>query len=251
MIHSAATVIVVRPRPGDGQPLVYLTQRHPDMRFLANYIVFPGGNVDPADHHERWRDCISGRSLAAVAERLGAPGPEALSIWVAAMRELCEEAGLVLATPAAAGDADGPLADGPLADVPAEQRQAWQQALVAGETDFLTIITEHRLKLALDRLHYMDRRVGPPGARVRYDTRYFLALLPPGQEPIPCRREVAQAFWMTPAEALAAWSRQELLMVPPTVATLRTLRDFATVDDLMRAATGPDGLKMQGFPPFF
>lgn len=251
MIHPAATVVVVRPRAEDGHPLVYLTQRHPDMRFLANFIVFPGGNVDPADRADAWSAHIDGRSAAAAAERFGLPASEALGYWVAALRELCEEAGLVLAYPADRGrdaDHDAPIAD---ASLPSDTRLQWQAALISGETDFLSLVAAADVKLALDRLHYMDRRIGPPGARVRYDTRYFLTVLPDDQEPIPCAREVARAFWMAPGEAVAAWERQELLMVPPTVATLRTLSEFRTVTDLLDAASKPDGLKMQSFPPFF
>lgn len=246
MIHPAATVVVIKPRPDDGQPFVYLTQRHPNMRFLANFMVFPGGNVDAADRQHAWQDHISGLDVAAAAERFGLPAADALGFWVAALRELCEEAGLVLLRPADHGTADGPLAD-----IPEAMRRRWQDALVAREADFLSLVRENNVKLALDQLFYMDRRIGPPGARVRYDTRYFLTLLPPGQEPTPCEKEVAQAYWVTPGEAVAAWERQELLMVPPTVATLRTLSQFATVDELIKAASAPDGLKMQSFPPFF
>lgn len=246
MIHPAATVIVVRPRAEDGQPLVYLTQRHPDMRFLANYIVFPGGNVDPADCAAAWQNHIGGRSPAAIAEQFELPVDEAVGYWVAALRELCEEAGLVLAYPAG-GQARAAGAE----SLPEATRRQWQTALVQDEADFLSLVTAAGATLSLDRLYYLDRRIGPPGAKVRYDTRYFLTVLPADQEPIPCEREVARAFWMTPGDALAAWERQELLMVPPTVATLRTLAAFNSIDALMAAAARPEGLKMQSFPPFF
>jgi glyoxylase-like metal-dependent hydrolase (beta-lactamase superfamily II)/8-oxo-dGTP pyrophosphatase MutT (NUDIX family) len=63
----------------------------------------------------------------------------------------------------------------------------------------------------------------PPFAPVRYDTRFFLAELPPGQQPQVAPGELTGGRFWRPAEALAAWRRGEVLIVPPLLILLELL----------------------------
>lgn len=94
--RPAATVILLRPGPG-GRPEILLTRRPATMTFAADMHVFPGGRVDDADRDPALA-ARSARSAAAAADALGSnvPPGEALAIHVAALRELAEEAAIVL-----------------------------------------------------------------------------------------------------------------------------------------------------------
>lgn len=95
--QPAATVVLLRPAPGGGEPEILLTQRPSTMAFGADLHVFPGGKVDPADADPE-NSNRSVRSAADAADVLGrneAPGA-ALALHVAALRELTEEVGVEL-----------------------------------------------------------------------------------------------------------------------------------------------------------
>ena len=69
---------------------------------------------------------------------------------------------------------------------------------------------------------------------MRFDTRFFLAALPADQSPLPTSPEVAHSLWLTPDRALQLFSKDELPMIFPTFASLRTLADFETLESVFR-----------------
>ncbi|MGZ8500781.1 MAG: NUDIX hydrolase, partial [Candidatus Binatia bacterium] len=74
----------------------------------------------------------------------------------------------------------------------------------------------------------------PARFALRFDTRFFLAALPPGQTPLATSYEVAHSVWLTPDRALKLCHRGELPMIFPTFASLRTLVDFDTLESVLR-----------------
>ena len=90
----AATVVVLRDTP-DG-PEVFMVRRHDEARFMAGAHVFPGGRVEPDDLRDPDGPCLRGTDEA---HRLPSdlPAREAMAFHVAAIRELFEEAGVLLA----------------------------------------------------------------------------------------------------------------------------------------------------------
>jgi 8-oxo-dGTP pyrophosphatase MutT (NUDIX family) len=83
-----------------------------------------------------------------------------------------------------------------------------------------------------------SRWITPPEVTIRFDTHFFLAPAPPGQEPRVDGEEMVGLAWHTPAGALAAHRRGELELVFPTIKQLEQLAGFASADELLEWATG-------------
>lgn len=135
---------------------------------------------------------------------------------VAAIRECFEECGLLFARDAA-GDYPG--------DVPHDLRHAPIQ----------DVCRAHDLTMAPDALHPLSRWVTPAGAPRRYDTRFFVAVAPPGQTPRHDGREAIDHLWIRPADALDRNRRGDYELIHPTLMSLRTLAEFAAATDIVEA----------------
>jgi 8-oxo-dGTP pyrophosphatase MutT (NUDIX family) len=85
-----------------------------------------------------------------------------------------------------------------------------------------------------------SRWITPAAVQIRFDTHFFLASLPPGQEPRVDGEECVDLGWFTPQSALAAHRDGEIVLVFPTIKHLEQLSDFASVDDLLAYARGRD-----------
>jgi 8-oxo-dGTP pyrophosphatase MutT (NUDIX family) len=96
-----------------------------------------------------------------------------------------------------------------------------------------------------DQLATFSRWITPAEVKIRYDTWFFLALTPPGAEPIVDGREVVEARWYAPAAALAAAARGELLLVFPTIKHLEQLSAFSTAQELIAYARGREVTPIQ------
>jgi 8-oxo-dGTP pyrophosphatase MutT (NUDIX family) len=211
VLRPAATVVLLRPsaEPALGPLEVLLTLRPASMAFGPGLHVFPGGAVDQGDSDPR----LMARS------RAGSPAR------VAALRELFEEAGVLVAD-----RADGVPAgsdSGLAAELP-----GLRAALVAGSLDMATILERFELVLATDRLVYIARWQTPPEFPRRFDTSFFAVELPAGAVLDLDPREVAGHTWLTPRRALAAMAAGEIQLWPPTSSTLQLLDhvpDVATI----------------------
>jgi glyoxylase-like metal-dependent hydrolase (beta-lactamase superfamily II)/8-oxo-dGTP pyrophosphatase MutT (NUDIX family) len=223
-ILPAATVVLVRPGPTGLE--VLMTVRPTTMAFAAGMHVFPGGQVDPADGVA----AIAARSVVRPAEAAVAlggdlePGP-ALAAYVAAIRELFEEAGVLLADHAAS-------------DVAV---RAARSALVRGETTLRDVADQLDLTLRTDRLIPISRWVTPIGMPRRFDARFFVADLPDGADVSFEGDEVAGHEWIGPAEGLRAMAEGRLRLWLPTSTTLQQLEQARTLEDVRTRMT-PLGL---------
>jgi 8-oxo-dGTP pyrophosphatase MutT (NUDIX family) len=97
--RQAATVILTRDR-AQGDMEVFLMRRHRDQAFMGGAFVFPGGSIDNDDVDPELAEYITGPGAAEAAERLrepNLPGSIALGLYMAAIRETFEEAGILLA----------------------------------------------------------------------------------------------------------------------------------------------------------
>jgi 8-oxo-dGTP pyrophosphatase MutT (NUDIX family) len=165
--RQAATVILLR--GGEVELELLLVKRTEKARFMGGVWVFPGGAVDDDDGDAAHR--------------------------AAAVRELSEEAGVVLGDP---------------------------HALVE-----------------------FSRWITPEEVTVRFDTRFFLAQLPDGQEPAVDGEECVEQGWFTPQGALDAFGREEIVLVFPTIKHLEQLGAFSNVAELLRYASGREVLPVQ------
>jgi 8-oxo-dGTP pyrophosphatase MutT (NUDIX family) len=219
--RPAATVVVLRDGPAG--PEVFLVRRHEGTPFMGGAHVFPGGRVDAADHDGSvtWCDGVdhAARQLGSLTAR------EAIAYHVAAARELFEEAGALLAR-----DSDGRYVSLAGADVH-ERFKRYRQDVHGGTASMRFIVEREHLRLALDALVLFAHWVTPPIDTRQFDTRFFLARVPPDQTPAHDDAETTHSVWLTPAGAMVQAQSQEIVLPPPTWTTLRELEPFATVDE--------------------
>jgi 8-oxo-dGTP pyrophosphatase MutT (NUDIX family) len=90
-----------------------------------------------------------------------------------------------------------------------------------------------------------SRWITPAQVQIRFDTHFFLALLPDGQEPRIDGEECVDVGWFTPTGALQAAGAGEIVLVFPTIKHLEQLQGFATVEELLEYARGRDALPIQ------
>ncbi|CAL9511512.1 NUDIX hydrolase [Streptomyces sp. enrichment culture] len=223
----AATVMLLKDT-GDG-PVVHMLRRRTSMAFAGGAYAYPGGGVDPRDddRHVRW----AGPARAWWADRLGVDEAGAQAIVCAAVRETYEEAGVLLA---------GPTPDSVVGDTTGEDWEADRAALVARETSFAEFLDRRGLVLRSDLLGAWTRWITPEFEARRYDTWFFAAKLPEGQRTRNASTEADRTVWITPRAAAAGYDRGELLMMPPTIATLRQLAAYDTAAEALDAAPGRD-----------
>jgi 8-oxo-dGTP pyrophosphatase MutT (NUDIX family) len=221
----AATVVLLRDRAAGGFE-VLLMERHHASKFAAGDFVFPGGKLEVDDNPEdavRW---CAGLDLAGAARTLGleqAPAT-ALAFWVGAIRETFEEAGVLLAT----------TADGGPIRLPATRIADYRRAIQADNRAFWSMIKAEKLRLATDRLVYFAHWVTPEGLPLRFDTRFFAAPMPEGQEAEGDDHEMISLRWLAPREALDAHARGEISLRNPTVRNLMLLEGDSAADALGR-----------------
>ena len=91
-----------------------------------------------------------------------------------------------------------------------------------------------------DALVKFSRWITPPEVKIRFDTHFFLAPAPGGQEPHVDGDECVDLGWFTPRDALDAAERDEIALVFPTIKHLEQLAAFASADEVLAYARGRD-----------
>ena len=213
----ASTVVLVRPTRAGGFEIL-MNRRPEKTEVYAGVFVFPGGRVEKSDWSPEMLDLTQGLTAYEAQQRLGcALEPEiCLGHWVAAVRELYEEAGVHFFV-----FRDGVCAN---ATKGMAERLALQRTLLQrGSIDLASLLAAESLYCDLARLCYFYHRVTPEHHPVRFDTHFYLAALPPRQTPLERSEEVSESLWISAADALARCQSGMFPMMPPTIAVLRTL----------------------------
>lgn len=220
-VALASTVMLVREAGTRSNLEVFLQRRVASMAFAPSVVVFPGGRVDPRDAQEdlEW----AGRSPSAWAETLQVDEVAARLLVTAAVRELFEECGVLLA---------GADAGSVVADVSSPAWHERRVALAQHEVSLAEVLAENDLVLRSDLLSYRAHWVTPEFESRRYDTRFFAATLPDGQVPDDGTTEVDHADWADPAEVLDALAEGAVLLYPPTQVCLEDLSAAGSVDSV-------------------
>ncbi|HEX2705955.1 MAG TPA: hypothetical protein VHM65_09370 [Candidatus Lustribacter sp.] len=210
----AATVILVRDA-GQGPVEVFLMWRTATMEFAPSTIVFPGGAVDRRDARPDlpW----AGPSVTEWARRLRCDPVSAQLLVAAAVRELFEESGVLLASRADAG----PQAR--LAEVSDPSWDEMRVRLVEREVGLAEVLITHGLALRSDLLVAHAHWITPPFERRRYDTHFFAAAMPAGQEARHLSTEADEADWADPARVVADYAAGRAVLLPPTLVCLEEL----------------------------
>jgi 8-oxo-dGTP pyrophosphatase MutT (NUDIX family) len=226
--RQAATVILLRPAPPEGFE-VFLTRRPDAMPFLGGMYCYPGGTISREDYAPAILQRCHGLTPQQAQKIIGAQfsPKEALGLWVAAVRAVFEEVGVLFAV-----ESSGER----LAPAPKRaHRIAEKHGLMLGKSlSFVALLESEGLRCDLSGLAYFSYWQTPAQFSMRFDTRFFVAALPEGQTPLSTSYEVAQSVWLTPDRAMQLFNRGELPMIFPTFASLRTLADFETIESVFK-----------------
>lgn len=214
-----------------------MVRRDPNSRFAADAFVFPGGAVQADDRLPGGAPPCSGLTRAEAHQRLtdrGSEGPAdeglGLALHLAAIRELFEEAGILLARDLIRGGSSV------LAPETCERLAALRPAIQERRRTLAETAAELNLELAPEELIYFSHWITPEASPRRFDTRFFMIEDRPGQTASHCGVETVDGVWTTPAEALARFERDEITLVSVTVDHLRLLDTFASTADLLAFA---------------
>lgn len=193
-----------------------MVRRHAESTFGAAY-AFPGGVVeqDDAAVHE----FCTGLGSRQANQRLGVKA-RGLDLYSAAIRELFEESGLLLA---ATGSLD-------------EDLGAVREAINEGTESWAQFVARNRLELQCDKLHYFSHWLTPPTLPRRYSTRFFLAESPRGQTATHCGGELTDSRWVSAHEMLEAGRAGDVELHFPTVKTLESIARHKSLDALVEWA---------------
>jgi 8-oxo-dGTP pyrophosphatase MutT (NUDIX family) len=224
---KAATVILLREENPEGFE-VFLLKRHEKSSFMGGIFVYPGGRVDRDDGTLEVCAQCKGLSFEQAHRILGEsiPPDESFAHWIAGIRELFEEAGVLLAY-----DRAGNLFR--FGDRREQERfSSYRESLQKGRLTLCQLAQEERLALALDQLHYYAHWTTPEARPERFDARFFLARHPAGQEAEHDRKETTVGVWLTPRQALEGHLTGEVPLSPPTLKTLEDLSRFDHVEEV-------------------
>ncbi|MFN2427641.1 MAG: NUDIX hydrolase [Candidatus Binatia bacterium] len=227
-VRDAATVLALRDT--EAGPQVFMVRRDSRMGFLGGAHVFPGGAVDPRDCQPQLQQLASGFEAVGDLGRIHPDPLRARGLLMAAVRELFEESGILLAR-----DADGDWVD-------LEEEGARATRLAAGRSelsnhggDFAGLLETDHLRIDVSGLRLFAHWITPEREKKRFDTRFFVARAPERQCARHCEIESSAGEWITPALALARYRAREIELVPPTIASLERLCDFADTDAALAA----------------
>ena len=206
---------VVLARHAEHAPELLLVQRHERSAF-GGAFAFPGGVLEDAD--ARVGGHCAGITPAAADAMLDTAG--ALAWFSAAIRELFEESGVLLAT----------------VGKPSIDLTAARDALNDGTLDWQAFVRDNALQLQCAALHYFSFWITPEALPKRFATRFFLAAMPDDQDAAHCGGELTDSRWMTAQDALAASRDGSIMLHFPTIRTLEALAPHGTLDELLEWA---------------
>ena len=193
--RGSAAVILVR---GHGPDLeTWWVRRGETVQYLPGFEAFIGGSIEPQDAE------LPVEGAANEAERV---------LCACAIREAFEEAGVLVAREGTAR-------------CPPERLMEARQRLLSGAVAFPELAWECGWRFRAEALAFAGRWQTPVFSPVRFDTTYFLARVPEGQEPRVCPGELAAGEWIHPLEALDRYHQGRVTIAPPVLHSLLALTE--------------------------
>ena len=215
-IKPAATVILMREaKKGDFE--IFMVKRSSRSPFGSLY-VFPGGKLDPEDSDNGLYPCCEGMDDAAASRQLGITD-NALSFWIACIRECFEEVGVLLANPD-----DSIMHD-------SEKLNKMRRKLNNKEITFKDICISESLRLRAKNIVPCAHWITPAIEPKRFDTRFFLAKVNAKQLASHDGFELTESFWIKPADALVKFKNGEMNMILPTIKNIEKLAEFSSSEE--------------------
>jgi 8-oxo-dGTP pyrophosphatase MutT (NUDIX family) len=195
---------------------------------MGGNFVYPGGRVDRDDGSLEICSFSKGITFDEAHKILGGTTSpeESFAHWIAAIRELFEEAGVLLAY-----GQEGDLFQLKNRDE-REKFLHYRESLQKSGLTICEMAQKEKLLFALDHLHYYAHWITPEARSERFDTRFFLARYPSGQEASHDQKETTAGIWITPQKALEENLKGEVFLSPPTLKTLEDLLRFKTIDEV-------------------
>jgi 8-oxo-dGTP pyrophosphatase MutT (NUDIX family) len=210
----------------------FLIQRHVASSFMGGLYAFPGGNLEVEDFSEELLAHVKGiteKEAWAILGRKSSP-QIALAHWVSGIREVFEEVGVLFAK-------DG---RGNLISFEDETRKKtfkrYRELINKGEMTFSQLLHQENLRLAADSLIHYSHWITPEARKKRYDTHFFMALVPEGQIPSADQKEITAGIWLTPQQALKANISGDIPLTPPALCMLEELAPFSSAEDIIGSA---------------
>jgi 8-oxo-dGTP pyrophosphatase MutT (NUDIX family) len=227
--RPAAAIVLLRDRPQGGIE-TFMVRRHVRSEFVPDVYVFPGGSVKEGD---REAEAAPGLCIPPTGNHLGETTLGA-GLRAAAIRELFEEAGVLLAEQNGHMLAVGKSQAARFA----EHRRRLQQ----NEATLAAIARQEGLALATDRLTYFAHWITPSPMPKRFDTFFFIAAAPKEQRAAHDQLETTAGTWIAPAEALAQFEEGSFPLVFATIHQLQALGVYASI------AAAEERLRSQSIP---
>ncbi|MBT8088065.1 MAG: NUDIX domain-containing protein [Gammaproteobacteria bacterium] len=211
--YARPSSTVVLTRPGPEAPELFMVRRHAKSAFGSAY-AFPGGVVE--DDDAAVYEFCAGLTAAEANRHLGVKS-NGLDLYSAAIRELFEETGVLLADIGAISEDLAVVRDGLNADT-----DRW-----------LDFVARNKLDLHCDRLHYFSHWITPQIFDKRFSTRFFVAEMLAGQRAEHCGGELTDSRWSTAHDMLDAGRSGEVRLHFPTIKTLELIARYKTFDELL------------------
>lgn len=212
-IRPAATILLLRDEPAFE---VLMVKRHHQIDFASGALVFPGGKTHHSDHDMAWERHSTGWD---------AIDPDERPLRIAAIREVFEEAGVLLARDAAGGVFHGDDRCGPA-----------REAVAKEERTFIGLVAELGVKIDLTALTTYARWITPAMMHKRFDTWFYLAEATSQQLAVCDGWETVDAEWIAPAEAIRLAAAGERTVIFPTRMNLQLLAEASSVADAIARA---------------
>jgi 8-oxo-dGTP pyrophosphatase MutT (NUDIX family) len=226
--RPSASVILVRDGPAGLE--TFMVRRHARSPVLPSAYVFPGGTIRADDLDFKVDPSERQRLARALSERSDSPvePAQAVAYYVSALRELFEEAGVLLVR-----DANGRLLTVDAADTVLQERlAATRLQLQARDLSLARVLADWRWQPAFDLLVPFSHWVTPALLATRFDTRFYVAEMPPGQAALHDTIELSDGVWLPPERLLGG----EYHVVYATAQHLQRLAPFRTVAQLLEFA---------------
>jgi len=220
--HAAASTVLLRDTPAGMQTL--LLRRHTQMANMGGVYVFPGGKLDATDSDSSIALDQDVQTLHQTLGESALPATTAAALYVAALRETLEECGLLLAEPLHAGG----MVDANHARDLLRQGQSLPK-----------VLTTLQLRLTTRQMTPWSRWITPlvpSRATRRFDTRFFVAVAPAGQQAMHDSQETTASLWIAPRKALEHYRDGLMDLAPPQIMGLAHLARHANVHSVMQQA---------------
>jgi 8-oxo-dGTP pyrophosphatase MutT (NUDIX family) len=209
-------------------------QRSTHDSFMAKATVYPGGAVDETDSDpvlSDYSDGFDGKAARAKLKNTGLDDGIASGFFFAAIRELFEEAFILLAK-RVSGEALDFSKEPELSRFKEYRKEVHENKMTLAE-----LAQKEGLVYAPDALTPFAHWITPVFQKTRFDTRFFITGLPEGQVAAHDNKELTSAAWMTPEDALNKNAAGEIRLLPPTMMTLTELASFSSAGELFMHAS--------------